>query len=224
MSRVDSVPAGAGAEGLDEARTAPMKIFGLTGGIACGKSTVSRMLVGRGATVIDADQIARDVVMPGKPAYEDIVKTFGEGVLAPDGTIDRPALGRIVFGDEQARSKLNAITHPRIGQETAQRIQKVREQGVKVLIYDAALLVETGGYKMYEALIVVTADPAVQLERLIARDRIPAEEARKKIDAQFPLEKKVAVADYVIENSGDLAALEPQVDALWKALAERAGL
>ncbi|MCB0219799.1 MAG: dephospho-CoA kinase [Chrysiogenetes bacterium] len=201
-----------------------MKIFGLTGGIACGKSTVSALLTGHGARVIDADQIARDVVLPGKPAYKDIVAAFGEGVLAPDGTLNRPALGKIVFADEKARARLNAITHPRIAQETAQRIQAERAAGTQILIYDAALLVETGGYKMYEALIVVSARPEVQMERLIARDGISEEEARQKIAAQLPLEEKEAVADYVIDNSGTLEELKTRVDALWALLAERAGL
>ena len=201
-----------------------MKIFGLTGGIACGKSTVSALLTERGAKVIDADQIARDVVLPGKPAYEDIVETFGKGVLAADGTLDRPALGRIVFADEKARARLNAITHPRIAQETAQRFQAERAAGTQILIYDAALLVETGGYKMYEALIVVSARPEIQIQRLIARDGISEEEAGQKIAAQLPLEEKEAVADYVIDNSGTLEELKTQVDALWTSLGERAGL
>lgn len=199
-----------------------MKIFGLTGGIACGKSTVSALLEKRGAKVIDADQIARDVVKPGMPAYEDIVAEFGRGILAPDGTLDRPALGKIVFADAGARKTLNSITHPRIAEETGKRLQQLRAAGEPFAIYDAALLVETGGYKMYAALIVVAAGAEVQTERLMARDGISREDALQKIAAQLPLEKKIEVADFVIWNDGSLEELDEKVEKLWEELVERA--
>lgn len=201
-----------------------MHTFGLTGGIACGKSTVARMFEDLGARVLDADQIARDVVRPGEPAHGEIAGEFGPGVLLPDGSLDRAALGRIVFADAARRSRLNAITHPRIALESAKRLQALRSAGAAIVLYEAALLVETGGYKMHEGLIVVTARPEAQLRRLIARDGCSEDEADRKIASQLPLEKKTAVADYVIDNSGSPEETRAQVKKVWAALLQKCGL
>ena len=200
-----------------------MHTFGLTGGIACGKSTVARMFEELGARVLDADQIARDVVRRGEPAYGEIVREFGEEVLLPDGTIDRAALGRIVFSDAARRSRLNALTHPRIALESAKRLQSLKAGGASIVLYEAALLVETGGYKMHEGLIVVASRPEVHLSRLQARDGCSEDEARKKIASQLPLEKKTAVADYVIDNSGSLEETQAQVRKVWESLLSKCG-
>lgn len=200
-----------------------MLVYGLTGGIACGKSTVAKMFAGLGAAVVDADRIAREVVEPGKPAHEEILREFGRQVLAADGRIDRPALGNIVFGDEVARKKLNAITHPRIFAESARRLNLLREQGTKIVLYEAALLVETGAHRSYAGLIVVSAPEDVQLARLMERDGIGEEAARQKINSQLPLEEKRKVADYVIDNGGALEETRRQVEEVWVELQKEPG-
>ncbi|MEW6774975.1 MAG: dephospho-CoA kinase [Bdellovibrionota bacterium] len=199
-----------------------MLIVGLTGGIACGKSTVAGMFESLGARVLDADQVARDIVRPGLPAHEEIKTTFGPGVIAPDGAIDRTALGKIIFADPAARARLNAITHPRIAQESARKLNELRESGTQVALYEAALLVETGSYRLYGGLIVVTARPEIQVERLMKRDGITREAALEKITSQMPMEKKTAVADWIIDNSGTPNATRPQVEKVWLELKKRA--
>lgn len=196
----------------------PMHIYGLTGGIGCGKSTVSQMFESLGAKVIDADQVARDVVKPGSDGLKALVQAFGEEILLPDGNLDRPGLGKIVFADEYRRKTLNGILHPRIGLETARRLQQERAAGTKHLIYDAALLIETGQAKFGEKLIVVRADPAVQLERLMSRDQISEDEARQKIASQMPVDQKAKMADFVVDNSGTLENTRRQVEEVWEKL------
>ncbi|TLS48422.1 dephospho-CoA kinase [Paenibacillus antri] len=189
---------------------------GLTGGIACGKSTVSRMLEARGAKIVDADRIARDVVLPGRPALLDIRETFGEDVIAPDGTLDRKRLGSIVFGDESARRKLEAITHPRIREEMARQMSEWNEkEPERLVVADIPLLYESGLDKLYafEDVLVVYVPREVQLERLMARDGMSREDAERRIDAQMPIEEKRKRADVVIDNSGSLAETERQVEA-----------
>lgn len=181
------------------------------------------MFAGLGAAVVDADRIAREVVEPGKPAHEEILREFGRQVLAADGRIDRPALGNIVFGDEVARKKLNAITHPRIFTESARRLNLLREQGTKIVLYEAALLVETGAHRSYAGLIVVSAPEDVQLARLMERDGIGEEAARQKINSQLPLEEKRKVADYVIDNGGALEETRRQVEEVWVELQKEPG-
>lgn len=198
-----------------------MHIFGLTGGIACGKSTVTAMFEKLGARIIDADHVARDVVKPGTDGLADIVRVFGEEVLLPDGTLDRPELGRIVFGDETKRRRLNSILHPRIGLETARRLQEERTRGTDYLIYDAALLVETGQAKFGEKLIVVRADPEIQIKRLMERDGISRDEADQKIRSQMPVDEKAKLADYVIDNSGSMENTRQQVEHIWTELTGR---
>lgn len=175
---------------------------GLTGGIASGKSTVARIFADLGVGVVDADAIAREVVAPGSEGLAEVVETFGTGVLAPDGSLDRKKLGGIVFADADARAKLNAITHPRIGRLSTERMAALADGPVPYLMYEAALLVETGIFRSFSALVVVAVPRSVQVDRLMRRDGIEQREAEARIDAQLPLEEKTKVADYVIDNSG----------------------
>ena len=191
-----------------------MVILGLTGGIACGKSAVAALLAAKGVPVVDADQGAREVVAPGSDGLAAVVAEFGAGVLAPDGTLDRKRLGERVFGDEAARQRLNAILHPRIAQWSAGRFLALAAEGRPFVLYEAALLVENGAHRALGGLIVVTARPEVQRARLMARDGIDAAAAQARIDAQWPLAQKVAVATEVIDNSGDREALREQVERL----------
>jgi dephospho-CoA kinase len=196
------------------------RVIGLTGGIASGKSTVAGMLRELGAPIIDADVLARQVVEPGQPAYEDIVREFGPQVLAADGTIDRKRLGERVFGDAAARARLNAITHPRIGAAGQAQIAHFSAAGAPVVIYEAALIVENGIHRALDGLIVVSASPEVQLERTMRRDGLDEAAARARLAAQLPLADKLAVATEVVDNSGTPAETRAQVAALWKRLTE----
>jgi dephospho-CoA kinase len=191
------------------------RVIGLSGGIASGKSTVARMLVDLGASVIDADQVARDVVRPGEPAHAAVVATFGPEMLAASGEIDRAALGRRVFADPEARRQLERITHPRIMEETARRVAELGGRGVEVVVYEASLLVEGGTHAALDGLIVVTAPEEVQLRRAQERDGLSPEEAARRLAAQAPLRDKVAVADYVIDGSAPLDTTRAQVAAVW---------
>jgi dephospho-CoA kinase len=198
------------------------RIIGLTGGIASGKSTVSAMLRALGAHVIDADQVAREVVAPGTPALAEIAAHFGPEVLLPDGTLDRKKLGARVFADVDARRALERITHPRIAAATQQEIARLRAAGVDPVIYDAALIVENRLYTWMQGLIVVSVPPAVQVARLMIRDDIDEAAAEARIAAQLPLADKVAVATHVIDNSGVHGETEAQVRALWARLQQGA--
>jgi dephospho-CoA kinase len=194
-------------------------IVGLTGGIASGKSTVTGMLRARGVEVIDADKIAREVVEPGTDGLAEVVATFGAQVLAADGTLDRAKLGARVFGDAAARAQLNSILHPRIGMLMWQRAEEASAAGHSWVVYDAALLVENKIHLMLDSLIVVSATPEVQLERVMARDGLSREDASARIASQLPLADKVAAADYVIHNDGALEQTEAQVEAMYEAIA-----
>jgi dephospho-CoA kinase len=193
-------------------------VFGLTGGIASGKSTVARRFAERGLDVIDADQVARDVVAPGSPGLAAVVQAFGPEILTGDGTLDRPALRERVFGDDTARKTLNAILHPRIGAETMRRTQALAAQGVGLACYEAALLVENGLADAFRPLVVVAVSPEVQRTRLMARDGASAEAAERALAAQLPLEDKVKLADHVIDNDGELAGLITQADSVLDAI------
>ena len=195
--------------------------IGLTGGIASGKSAVSQILHELGVQIVDADQIARDVVAKGSTGLNAVINAFGTGVLLGDGTLDRKALGALVFHDENKRKELNAILHPLIAKESAARLMKLAATGVAYAIYDAALLVENGIHKNMAATIVVAADEAVQISRLCERDGISEEEAKARIGAQLPLASKVAVADYVISNDGTLDELRRQTIQVNDALRAR---
>ena len=196
-------------------------VVGLTGGIASGKSTVSRMFRELSVVVLDADEIAREIVEPGEPACGEIREAFGDGVFLPNGQLHREALSRVIFADPSARSQLGAITHPRIGQRMMRRARQAHEAGAAWVIYDAALIVENGIHCMLDALIVVAIEPRTQLARLMARDGIGEAEARARIAAQMPLEQKLAVADHVIDNGGTLEETRAQVERLRGELAAR---
>lgn len=197
---------------------------GLTGGIASGKSTVARILSTLGAAVVDADALAREVVMPGTDALREIVDTFGVSVLNDAGELDRKRLGTIVFGDAAARARLNAITHPRIAALSAQRLAALQDSTAAYLVYEAALLVEGGLHHAMAALIVVTSEAETQALRVQARDGLSPDEASARIEAQMPAEKKVAVADYVIVNDGDLAHLRARTEDVHRTLLKRFNL
>jgi dephospho-CoA kinase len=192
-------------------------LVGLTGGVGSGKSTVARLLADRGAVVIDADVLAREVVEPGRPGYDAIVTRFGPGVVGADGRLDRPALAALVFSDPSARADLNAIVHPLVAEETLRRVGGLPEDSVVVM--DVPLLVEAarGGY---HAVVVVEAPEEVRLERLAARGMDPTD-ARARIVAQATDAERRAVADAVLDNSGSPADLERQVEALWDDLSAR---
>lgn len=197
----------------------PYLLVGLTGGIATGKSTVSAMFRALGCVVIDADLLAREVVEPGQPALADIVRDFGPGVLQADGRLDRQALGAVVFGDAARRQRLEAITHPRIRERFARRLETLAaERFDGIVIFDAAVIVESGNWKAMDRLVVVVADEATQIARLQARDGIGREEALRRIQSQMPLSEKAKLAHHVIDNSGDRAATEAQVRQVHAAL------
>lgn len=198
-------------------------VVGLTGGIASGKSTVARLFGALGVPVVDADQVARDVVAPGSDGLGEVAAAFGQGVLQTDGALDRAALGAVVFADTAARKRLEAITHPRIAMESGRRLAEATASGAAYALYEAALLVENGSYKMFAALIVVTAPEDVQRARIAARDGLDATQAQARIAAQAPVAAKVAVADWVIDNASDRAALEARVHAVHAAILTRFG-
>jgi dephospho-CoA kinase len=203
----------------------PFLLVGLTGGIATGKSTVSALFRALGSVIIDADVLAREVVEPGQPALADIAREFGPGVLQPDGRLDRQALGAVVFGDADKRRRLEEITHPRIRERLARRLDELAGQGFRgIVVFDAAVIVESGNWKTMDRLVVVSADEAGQIARLQARDGIARQEALRRIQSQMPLSEKTRLAHYVIDNSGDRAATEAQVRRVHAALtAELAG-
>jgi dephospho-CoA kinase len=189
----------------------------LTGGIASGKSTVAAWFASWGAYVVDADQVARDIVEPGGAAFERVVEAFGSSIVTPDGKLDRIELGRIVFDNDADRKRLEAILHPVIRDESRRRFEE--HAGQEVLgVYEASLLVETGAHTDFDCLIVAACSPETQLLRLIGRDDMSEPNARKRLAAQFPLEKKIALADHVIDTNGTLEQTETRARAVWGAL------
>ena len=197
----------------------PFLLVGLTGGIATGKSTVSEKFRRLGGLIIDADLLAREVVEPGEPALAEIAAEFGAGVLDQDGRLDRKALGAVVFADAGRRRLLEALTHPRIRERFAARLQTLGAEGFRGLVFfDAAVMIESGNYRNMDRLVVVIADETTQLARLMARDGIDRDEALRKIRSQMPLADKAKLADYVIDNSGDRAATEAQARGVYEAL------
>jgi dephospho-CoA kinase len=197
----------------------PFLLVGLTGGIGTGKSTVSTMLRALGAVVIDADVLAREVAAPGEPTLARIVAEFGRGVLRADGTLDRKALGAIVFGDPAKRKRLEALTHPAIRERFASRLAEIAAHGFHgIAFFDAPVMIESGNYKTMDRLVVVVADEATQIARLMERDGMSRDEALARIRSQMPLSEKARLADYVIDNSGDRAATEKQVKRVYAAL------
>ncbi len=194
-----------------------MRLIGLTGGIATGKSTVGRLLSQHGATVIDADIVAREVVEPGTPTLIALVDALGEEILDPTGHLDRAALRARIATEPATRATLNSITHPAIQQTMAQRVSQAITDGAQVVVVEAALLVETGSYAMYPELWVVTCSQTTQRSRLMARDGMTEEGADALIATQLPLADKEAVATTLIRNDGDPEALAVAVE---RALAE----
>jgi dephospho-CoA kinase len=191
-----------------------VKLVGLTGGIGAGKSTVSDLLRRKGAVLVDADQITRELQQPGQPVLGAIVDRFGTDVLAPDGTLDRPALASIVFADPDALAALNGIVHPAVGAEIARRVEA--ERGTDhVVVLDIPLLVESGREGL-AGIVVVDVDPDVAVARLVAGRGFSEEDARARIANQASREERTAKADQVIDNSGDLDALARRVDEVWR--------
>ncbi|WZL74670.1 dephospho-CoA kinase [Clostridiaceae bacterium 35-E11] len=189
-----------------------MKIIGLTGGIASGKSTVSGMLRELEIPVIDADKIAREIVAVGKPALKEIEVAFGKDVIHQDGSLNREQLGKIVFSDKEKLKNLNEITHRRIIKEILNRIEMYREKSIDpVIIIDAALLIETGIKDLVDEIWVVLTDENTQLKRLMERDKMSAEEGLKRIRSQMTVEEKKKYADEIIDNNHDLKHLKRQV-------------
>jgi dephospho-CoA kinase len=186
--------------------------IGLTGGIGSGKSTVSRLLEQRGAVIVDADAIAREVVAPGTPGLAAVVEAFGDGVVAPDGSLDRPALAAVVFADPDARKRLDAIVHPLVRARATEVAAAAPADAV--VVNDVPLLVETGQAGSYDLVLVVEADPATWVARLVQRG-LTAEDARARMAAQATDEQRRAVADVVLDNSGTPEELEAQVDRFW---------
>ena len=195
-----------------------MRVLGLTGGIGSGKTMVGTMFTELGAELIDADQLAREVVEPGQPALEEIVTSFGRDILRPDGRLDRRKLAGIVFADASARARLNAMTHPRIRERMDAAIAARRDRA-GVLIVDIPLLFENARTGLVEKVIVVWVDPRTQFRRLIERGGLTEEEARQRIAAQMPLDEKRGLADHVIDNRGTPAETRRQVEAIFRRYA-----
>lgn len=195
-----------------------MLYVGLTGNIASGKSEVARLLEAHGATILDADTLAREAVEPGSPGYERVVARWGKAIVASDGTLDRAKLRHIVFADRDELEALNAIVHPGIARLRRARVAAERSRGAKVLVYVAPLLFERHLAREFDRIILVDAPRALRLERLVTQRGIPSDDALNMIASQMPAELKRARADYVIENDDTLDALRQQVDTVWRRL------
>ncbi len=194
---------------------------GLTGGIGSGKSTVAALLAERGAVVIDADVLAREVVAPGTPGYDRVVATFGPDVLAPDGTLDRPRLGQLVFADADLLAALNGIVHPLVAARSADLAAEAPEDAV--LVMDIPLLVENHLEGAYDVVVVVDAPDDVRLDRLVRVRGLPEADARSRMAAQASREERLEAADFVVDNSGDPTELAQAVDSLWSDLVAASG-
>lgn len=191
-----------------------MKIIGLTGGIASGKSTVSNYLITKGISVIDADKISRQIYEVGSKAYVSVVQEFGRDVLNEDKTINRKKLANIVFTNKEKLKVLNEITHPIILNEIKRQINELRTLGYYLCVIDAALLIESGWYKLADLKWLIYVDKETQIKRLIERDKISKEEAMKRIQAQMPFEEKVKYVDFIINNNLSLRYTYEQIDIL----------
>lgn len=194
-----------------------MHVFGLTGGIASGKSTVTRMLRELGADVIDADVLAREVVEPGTPGLATIAERF-PGVVGPDGRLDRAKLAARIFGNEAERAALNAITHPRVREAFQERMEMLTARGVTRVVYDVPLLVEAGMHEWMEGVALVWVPRDLQKARLMTRDGLDAAAAEARLASQLPLDDKRAHATWVIDNSKDLGSTRQQVESVWRAM------
>lgn len=196
-----------------------MILVGLTGGVACGKSSVARLFQDCGAILIDADVLARMVVERGKPALKDIARVFGKKTLQPDGMLNRPALAKIVFGSPAKLKKLNAIVHPRVAREQTKLTRSIETQEPQtVVIYDAPVLIEAGAHKRMDKIIVVSADEKTQVKRLHNRNRLSRAEALRRIKIQLPLAKKITLADYVIDGTLSYEQTKHEVERIYEEL------
>jgi dephospho-CoA kinase len=196
------------------------KVIGLTGGIASGKSVVCQTLQGLGMTVIDADDVSHEILTKDDAVKQEVVKVFGPDVLTAVGAVDRTRLGKIVFHDPERRKALERILHPLVGAE----LRRMAREGRGYVVLEVPLLIETGGYKRMDLVVVVYATRALQIERLMSRDELTQEEAVRRIDTQLPLEEKVSYADYVINNSGSEEETKEQVLRFYKAVREKEAL
>lgn len=192
-----------------------MVVIGLTGGIGTGKSEVSRMLQRLGAVVIDADRVGHEVYRPQTSTWHRVVEAFGEGILAPSGEIDRKKLGSIVFADQRALARLNAIVHPVIREELVGRLEGLRGRGTPVVVVEAAVLIEAGWDTLMDEVWVTHSREDAAVARVARRNNLSPEEVRRRVRAQLPFEERRMHADVVIENDGDLEALRQKVEALW---------
>jgi dephospho-CoA kinase len=194
-------------------------VLGITGNIASGKSTVSKELARRGAIVVDADQLAREVVESGSSALEQIVKAFGQEILNNNGELDRDKLGQMVFADVKVRAMLNRIVHPEIAKKSIARLQELKQRiDIPLIVYEAPLLFEVGAESRVDKVLVVTVDPVEQLKRLQVRDGLSEIAAQQRMAAQMPQQEKVNRADFVVDNSGSVDETLKQVDLLWPRL------
>jgi dephospho-CoA kinase len=199
-----------------------MRLIGLTGGIASGKSTFAAALRQLGAAVIDADQLARESVRPGSPALAAIRGTFGDAVLGPGGELDRKRMAALVFADPEARSRLEGIVHPAVRRAVREETIRLASAGETLAFYDVPLLFETGLDREVDCVVVVYAPPGLQKARLVARDGVPESEAEARLAAQMPIEEKARRADVLVDNEGDVAALGAKAAQVLAAL--RSGL
>lgn len=191
-------------------------VIGLTGGIASGKSTVSNMIKKLGITVVDADEISRDVVKIGKPAYNQIVDVFGVDILQQDHTLDREKLGALIFSDQKRREQLNKIVHPEVRKEMLRQVEKERKQGLRAVVLDIPLLFESKLTYMVDKTLLVYVDEQTQLERLMQRNGYTETEAKLRIQSQLPLKDKRKLADEIIDNNGSLENTQTQLEAVLK--------
>jgi dephospho-CoA kinase len=197
-------------------------LVGLTGGIGSGKSTVARLLERRGAVVIDADQLAREAVAKGSPGFDRVVEVFGEGVLTPDGDLDRSALAATIFSDPARKATLEAIVHPEVARRFGEQVDALRSTD-RVVVYVTPLLVELGLAPAFDVVVVVTASPHLRVSRVASGRNLSPDDVRSRMATQATDEQRMEVADVLVDNDGSLAELEPQVDRLWGDLATRAG-
>lgn len=196
---------------------------GLTGGIASGKSTLSQFLQREGASIVDADQIAHAVILKGGEAYQPVVEAFGREILDETGEIDRKRLGRLIFHDPVKRGMLNRIVHPPVFERAeSERKERARRDPEGVIVFDAALLIETGAYSEMDWILLAYVDRATQIERLVLRDRLSPAEAERRIDAQMPLDDKRSFADEIIDNRKPLAAVAEEVGGIYRRLKKKA--
>jgi dephospho-CoA kinase len=219
MSRTRGGAGDAAGPGARRTPAAPVLLVGLTGGIACGKTTVARHFASWGADVIDADLLARRLVEPGAAGYDPVVRAFGTGILASDGSIDRAALGRLVFSDARRRLELEGILHPLIAAEERAAIDRLAASGRGgIAVVNAALLVEAGSHATYDRLVLVHCAEEIQVARSVARDGLSRDDALARVRAQLPTAEKLKVAHYAIDTGAGFASTEAQARTVWKSL------